>query len=135
MSGLPDIVARARDLVDAYEELITRVKILRIEVIEQPEKIDSFLPRLEKIIKETAEFLETYSGIEYDMNDYYGKYLKTYYNYLLMVSIPYLIDLLNEVRANIDQSKKHLVEENIAKLSSFTRKYKSTFDNIDKSTP
>ena len=135
MTSLPDIVAQARDLVEAYEEIITRAKILRIEVLNNPGKLDAFIPLLKDIVDKTNGFLKAYSSIEYDENDYYGKYLKTYYNYLIMISIPYLKDLLNEIRARVDDSRKHVLEESLLRLNYFLENYRSTFDKLDESTP
>jgi hypothetical protein len=135
MTTLPDIVSRARDLVDSYENILTQVKILRVQVIDSPEKYDVFGKELDNIIRETREFLQLYSSIEYDQNDYYGRYLRTYYNYLVLISIPYLIDLLKELRNNIDHSRRKYVDKHIAELNAFLERYKSTFDETNESTP
>jgi len=95
-------MTRARDLVDMYEELITRVKLLRVKSREEPEVIDKIVPRLEKAYSETMDFLNKYSEVEVDPSDRYGKYLKTYHDYLLLISIPYLLDLLIEINDNLD---------------------------------
>lgn len=135
MTTLPEIVARARDLVDVYEDLISRAKILHIDVNSQSSTLHSFISRLERVVKETSDFLEDLKNMEYNVDKYYGKYLRTYYNYLIMISIPYLLELLNEIKNSADQSIRQVLDKIIEELNSFTKKYGSTFNNTDKSTP
>ncbi|OYT37194.1 MAG: hypothetical protein B6U89_07735 [Desulfurococcales archaeon ex4484_58] len=97
MADLNMILSNIRDLVDEYEKLITRLKYIKESSRIDPDKVDTLIPRLNRIYNKTVNNLREFKNTDLNINNDYIKYLKTYYNYLIMISIPYTIDLLEEI--------------------------------------
>jgi len=124
----------SRDLVDSYEEVISRVKLLKLEVVLEPSRVNTIIPTLKNLLEKTSVFLEKYSKASFHGEDYYAKYLRVYYNYLLLVSIPYLRDLLDEMARKLSR-ERHFLDEILSGFNSILEKYTSTLDYSDKPPP
>jgi hypothetical protein len=100
-------ISKLRDLVNQYESLIDELKYYKNLAGKEPERIDSIREHIESAVSNTINILENYDSVKnLDVDDTSRKYLSTYYNYLLLVSIPYTLDLLNDI-------KKELVKRRI----------------------
>jgi len=140
LSDIRDMVIEVRDLVDLYEDAITRIKLAKLDVRMNLDKLNELLPLLESAINRTSKFFEKYVKLSYDESSYYGRYLKVYCNYLLLVSMPYLRDLLNEIINTLsDESNKHMLQELSAHLSRLLDMYgnrcSSTLHHSNESSP
>ncbi|ABN70227.1 hypothetical protein Smar_1132 [Staphylothermus marinus F1] len=96
-----DYLSNLRDLVNKYEELIDKLKYVKNASNSDPEKVDRIIPEIKGIIEKTTILLSQHEDImtiNSDVDENTQQYLKTYYNYLKLVSIPYTYDLLNELK-------------------------------------
>ncbi len=104
MTGLEiyDYISRLRDLVNQYESLIDELKYYKNLAGREPERIDSIREHIESAVSNTVNILENYNSVkDLNIDDTSKKYLSTYYNYLLLVSIPYTLDLLNDIKREL----------------------------------
>lgn len=96
-----DYLSNLRDLINKYEELIDKLKYVKNASNSDPEKVDRIIPEIKGIIEKTTILLSKHEDImtiNSDVDENTQQYLKTYYNYLKLVSIPYTYDLLNELK-------------------------------------
>ncbi|ADI32427.1 hypothetical protein [Staphylothermus hellenicus] len=96
-----DYLSSLRDLVNAYEKLIDKLKYVKNASNSDPEKVDRIIPEIKGILEKTTILLSKYEdviAINSDIDENTQQYLKTYYKYLKLVSIPYTYDLLNELK-------------------------------------
>jgi len=134
LSSVYDLMLESRDLVDSYEEVISRVKLLKLEVVLEPSRVNTIISELKKLLEKTSVFLEKYSKASFHEEDYYVKYLRVYHDYLLLVSVPYLRDLLDDVARKLGQ-ERYLLDEILSGLNSIIEKYSSTLNYSDKPSP
>ncbi len=110
MNDIASMVSIARDLVDEYDSLITKIKYVKENISRDVDKVGYVLRDLENIYRKTRDFIEKYNNIVLG-EDIYSKYLVTYKNYLLLISIPYVTDLLYEVREGLEKNNDKYVNE------------------------
>jgi hypothetical protein len=97
-----DYISKLRDLVNQYESLIDELKYYKNLAGKEPERIDSIREHIESAVTNTMNILENYDSVkDLNVDDTSKKYLSTYYNYLLLVSIPYTLDLLNDIKREL----------------------------------
>lgn len=101
-----DMLTSLKKLVDDYEEIIDLAKGIRYA--SDRKLIKGFIQRLTSALDKTGWLLEE-SGKATTGDPLTLKYIQTYHAYLIMVSIPYLKELL--VEALIELEKKGFREE------------------------
>lgn len=111
MSDEASMVAYARDLVSSYDALITRMKYIKEIVKRDPDRLELIMPSLRKLCGDTLSFLSKYSSLIIDEKSSYARFLKTYHDYLVMISVPYALDLLIEIRDKVSGTSSRYVEE------------------------
>jgi len=109
----PYIVAKIRDLVDKYDELINKMKILKEKIRESPEIFDELSSILLKIHRETQRIVNICRDKNTELDEEYLIFLQTYCDYLVLISIPYVIELLNNMKNNVKESNDRDIEKMI----------------------
>lgn len=94
----PVVVARARDLINEYDELITRMKIFKEKIRESPDLFTELSSILFNIYNKTRDLMEVCNSVDLDLGEEYSRYLKTYCEYLVLISIPYVLEILNNMK-------------------------------------
>ncbi len=101
-----DLLAHLKKEVDRSEELIDLTKVVLNEVRTQgsSEKIDLLFRKVLGLYNSLYNIGNKFSANILDQIDEYTKnYIITYIRYLSLVSIPYEIDLLNEINNRINK--------------------------------
>ncbi len=117
MTTIYDLLSSFRDIVNTYDTYIDRAKLWKGRVLAGNSRgMESFLSSLEKLIEKTRYAFTLYNNAAVeDADDESMKYIKTYYSYLVLVSIPYIRDILLEIRHSIKNSRDNRLAENIDK--------------------
>jgi len=91
-----ELVASLRTLVDDYERLIDRAKLLR--ALQSKEEIDEFISSADRVLEQSRLLLpEAKSIVNAGITgDIVSKHISAYYRMIKLVSIRYVIDLLEE---------------------------------------
>lgn len=114
MTTIYDLLSSFRDIVNTYDAYIDRAKLWKGRVLAGNSRgIKSFLSSLESLIEKTRYVFTLYNNASAEeADDESMKYIKTYYSYLVLVSIPYIRDILLEIRHSVkDYNDGRLVED------------------------
>ncbi|MEM0378285.1 MAG: hypothetical protein QXP68_03555 [Thermosphaera sp.] len=122
------IYSRIKLLVDKYEEILSQAKVAPGYVGVDDNRIRIFLSQLDKLLEDSktlasdiVEHVGNYSSSEV------GRLIRAYYNYLRVVGVPYLVDLLEELRNKlVESSCKDCVE----KAESLITGFRSLMDTL-----
>jgi len=105
MNEVVDIVSNLRDLVDEYTRIINIVKLYIYQASSSDSEIDVLINRLSNIVEYTRNVFTLFKRNVNALEDRYRVYAETYYEYISLISIPYLIDLLGKLREHISSGK------------------------------
>ncbi len=111
-----DLLSNMRDLVDEYDKYIDNAKVVLGRVSRgSSEGLSVFLKNTGLLLGRTLKLIDTYKSIinNAEIDELSVKYLKTYYSYLLLVSIPYIRDLLGEIKEKLEAGNKHEVARRV----------------------
>ncbi len=112
-----------RDLVNDYEALIDRLKLAKGKATSgDTALLKSIMPYLNKLAVKTEKVFQEYNTYKnMNKNELAIKYLITYYSYLQLVSIPYTIDILNDIKEILAKNNN---EELVIEIDILMDKYK-----------
>lgn len=117
-------LSRMRDLVNEYEALIDRLKLAKGKATSgDTALLKSIIPYLDKLAIKTEKIFQEYDTYKnMKENGLATKYLITYYSYLQLVSIPYTIDILNDIEKILAKNNsKELVMEIDALIGKYRK--------------
>lgn len=117
-------LSRMRDLVNDYETLIERLKLVKGKAVSgDTALLKSMITCLNKLIARTEKILQEYDTYRnMEENGLAAKYLATYYSYLQLVSIPYTIDILSDIRKILSTYSD---EKLVAEIDALIGKYRN----------
>lgn len=116
-----EVVAKARDIVNNYDELINKLKILKEKIRESPDLFKELSLYLTKIYNITKSLLKICNSTT-EYSEDYRKYLEAYCEYIVLISIPYVIDLLKNMRDNSSNDIKNNIEEFVIIFTELIKK-------------
>jgi len=105
MNEVVDIVSNLRELVDEYARIINIVKLYIYQVSSSDSEIDALMDRISNTVKYTRNAFTLFKQNINTLEDQYRVYAETYYEYISLISIPYLIDLLGKLRGHLSSSR------------------------------
>ncbi len=114
MSSSLDILVQLKKGIDESEELIEYTKRVLNEVRAhgRSDRINILLKKVTKLYNGLQNLTTTFNKDLIGRADEYTRdYIVTYIKYLLMVSIPYEIDLLNEINNRVDRDDNDIVSK------------------------
>lgn len=113
----PVLVAKARDLVNEYDELINKMKIYKEKIRESPNLFTDLSSVLTSIYSKTRGIIDICSSVEQSSSSEYIRYLRIYCEYLVLISIPYVLELLNIMKNYGDENLRNSIEKFIKKFN------------------
>jgi len=128
-----DLLAHLKKGIDRSEEIIDLSKIILNEVRAHGTsgKIDLLFRKVLRLYNDLYNVGNVFSTKMFDQVDEYTKdYIITYINYLTLVSIPYEIDLLNEISSKINKDDIDDVKR-ISKAIALMNELRTVFEKIE----
>jgi len=118
-----EVLNKLREIVDEYEELITRIKYYKQLIRAEPESLSDLLSSIEAIYNRTVDLFEEYNGIKID-NDEMHRYIRAYLAYLKLISIPYTAELLSDIKNLIERQFSDRFSKEVGKIADITERLK-----------
>ena len=128
-----DLLAHLKKGIDRSEEIIDLTKIILNEVRAHGSsgKIDLLFRKVLRLYNNLYNMRRVFSTKILDQVDEYTKnYIITYIRYLSLVSIPYEIDLLNEINSRINKDDIDGVMR-ISKAITLMNELRTIFEKIE----
>jgi len=128
-----DLLAHLKKGIDRSEEIIDLTKIILNEVRAHGSsgKIDLLFRKVLRLYNNLYNVRSVFSTKMLDQVDEYTKnYIITYIRYLSLVSIPYEIDLLNEINSRINKDDIDGVMR-ISKAITLMNELRTIFEKIE----
>ena len=128
-----DLLAHLKKGIDRSEEIIDLTKIILNEVRAHGSsgKIDLLFRKVLRLYNNLYNVRSVFSTKMLDQVDEYTKnYIITYIRYLSLVSIPYEIDLLNEINSRINKDDIDGVRR-ISKAIALMNELRTVFEKIE----